>query len=262
MLEKSVSNNDTNEDKKKYRRFIIILLILLFISWVFIIDSGIAKMKSDKKNKADIFEIQCGTNCDCDLDGPNHNVNPPGEDLDGDNQSPDDDQTPSDDNNGEGNDIPTGGEENGEIDVSDKNVKWRNSDIYHLNNKLKIFENPVYDGESIIAPLSSNTYKFIIKNATGYVVDYKLDFLEENQYNINMKYRLRKNGYYVAGNEEEWVSYEKLSVVFENISKGNVDNYELDWKWFESDNDTQIGAVDANYILTISITAVDSTKYE
>mgnify|MGYP004664816123 CR=1 FL=1 len=273
--------NDAKETRTKYRRFIAILLILLLISWVFIINYGIARMKADQKDKkGDIFEIKCDNGCDCDKDGPSHDVKPPKADSDdnkddnpgtddGNNDKPgtedgNNDNNGNDDNNGsdnKGDDTPVDGKQE-EIDVSDKNIKWENGSIYQTTTKLNIFENPVYNNEKIIAPTSSNTYEFMVKNGTGYVIDYRLGFVEENPFNINMKYRLRRNGYYVVGSEDEWVSAKDLTSEFENISKGNADNYELDWKWFESDNDTKVGTSNATYELSISITAVDSTIYE
>ena len=108
--------------------------------------------------------------------------------------------------------------------------------------------------EEKIAPESSNTYKFVVKNNTIYNVKYAINFIEENDYNINMKYRLRKGNEYVVGSDDEWVSYNELNLKDINLATSKSETYYLDWKWVSSENDTQVGsAEDAGYKLSIEI---------
>ena len=51
----------------------------------------------------------------------------------------------------------------------------------------------MYELTDVIAPESSNTYQFVVKNGTEYNLKYKIDFIENNPYQINMKYKLKKN---------------------------------------------------------------------
>lgn len=140
----------------------------------------------------------------------------------------------------------------GKVEAYDSNAVWESE------SKLRIFENPVYMMDSIIAPLSSNSYQFVIKNTISDEVVYDLKFSEVNNFNINMKYRLKKNDQYVVGSDNEWVTYEKLNLTLNNISTDSEDVYILDWKWFESNNDTEIGSVNSDYQLNIILSATQS----
>ena len=78
-------------------------------------------------------------------------------------------------------------------------------------------------------------------------------FDEKNIHRINMKYRLLKGTEYVIGNEKNWVTYDKLKLVNAFINSNNSETYYLEWKWFSSDNDTEIGeAINVNYELKIN----------
>ncbi len=149
---------------------------------------------------------------------------------------------------------PTGNVEYFEVDcncnnsglqVSDELLTWR------AINKLNVFKNPVYKMEEIIAPGSSNSYSFVIKNNSDCDLTYSLTFLEKNEFEINMKYRLKKNDAYII---EDWVSGDELVSDEEVLKRGKDDKYVLEWKWFDHSNDTSIGAIeDSTYSLSIEI---------
>ena len=140
-------------------------------------------------------------------------------------------------------------EDNDTIDFN-SNSKWESTNV------LNLFSNPFYEGENIIAPLSTNAYQFVIRNSTNYQVKYNINFVENNKDNINMKYRLKKNGEYIAGNEKEWVTYEQLNIKSRNLNVNESDTYYLEWKWFESENDTEVGIdIEAMYSLNIELSA-------
>lgn len=129
--------------------------------------------------------------------------------------------------------------------VTDEHLQWQSS------NNLKIFENSMYENKSIIAPGSSNSYNFVVRNNTDYMVSYKVRFTERNESNINMKYRLKRNGNYVS---DDWVSYQELSKSGMLISKGGKDDYILEWKWFDdNEQDTKAGIDGLDYSLVINI---------
>lgn len=139
--------------------------------------------------------------------------------------------------------------------VSDnEKVKWQD-DI-----DLNIFE----DSTSIskvrgkIAPESKGTYKFIVNNGTQYNLKYSISFAETNQYNMNMKFKLKKGNTYII---DHYVSYNQLSVENATLNSRSSDTYYLEWKWVgdDDDNDTQIGknakSNDIKYGLKIEIEA-------
>lgn len=141
-------------------------------------------------------------------------------------------------------------ENDGKIKIIDRNITWG------LFSDINIFEDSLYDNRNLIAPGSTNTYKFIVRNRTGLTLDYDIYFEECNTYQINMKYRLISDGKYLAGDEENWVTFDKLYQAERNIKHSINDTYYLEWKWFDSDNDTSIGTTPgANYKLRINLKA-------
>lgn len=211
---------ENNKDKViKLSLIIVIILLMLFIIYLLL------GKESDKKLKpsgnVDIFEINCNLDCDCDND----------------------------------NTKPVFGE-NGNLDnfdILENGISWDKS------KELNIFANPMYEMENKVAPETTNFYQFVVKNGTNYNVNYSINFDEENDYRINMKYRLLKNNEYVVGDEKNWVTYDKLNVKDAFINSNNSETYYLEWKWFSSDNDTKIGeAIDVNYELKINIKAMQT----
>lgn len=136
--------------------------------------------------------------------------------------------------------------------VSDDALIWRSL------NKLNVFQNPLYRMDEVIAPGSSNSYNFVIKNNSDCDLIYSLSFLENNQFDINMKYRLKKNDEYII---DDWVDGDELSSSEAVLDSNKQDQYLLEWKWFDSDNDTAIGALtDAVYSLSIEIVGKKNIK--
>ncbi len=132
------------------------------------------------------------------------------------------------------------------------------SDNYSIwgNKKLRIFSNPAYEYTSKIAPNSSNSYVFVVRNNNDFDIVVDFDIVEENTHNINMKYKLRSKGTYLVGNESAYEDVSKLNQKNITIKAKESISYILDWKWIDSDNDTEIGEkIDANYKLTINIGA-------
>lgn len=155
--------------------------------------------------------------------------------------------------------IPTGSSDifNINVDVGDKNIEApkfeeQNSELgrvfasdkngeYIYQQKLNIFSNPAYQMKAIVAPGDTNEYRFVIKNNTKQDIIYKIKMTEINEYNINMKYRLKKNNTYVIGDKTTWVTSNEL--ILENIYLNNNDysTFSLEWKWFDGENDNYIG---------------------
>ena len=140
--------------------------------------------------------------------------------------------------------------EQGEIEVFDNEktpVQWNGA------TDLKIFSNSIYAIPDIIAPESSNTYQFIVRNSTKYKIKYNINFVENNPYHINMKYKLKKNDTYVI---DHYVSASELKAANYLLNSNQNDTYYLEWKWISSSNDTEIGHTpNANYRLSIEVKA-------
>ena len=79
---------------------------------------------------------------------------------------------------------------------------------------------------------------------------------EENNWNINLKYKLKQDNIYIVGNKDTWVDVKDLDV--KNIISTNQSEhvYTLEWYWEDAENDTEIGeASNVNYNLKININA-------
>jgi hypothetical protein len=71
---------------------------------------------------------------------------------------------------------------------------------------------------------------------------YRVEMYDQTQYKVNLKYRLKRNGEYILGSDNSWVTSSELITNFSRINSGTSDKYSLDWKWFDDDyNDTIAG---------------------
>ena len=132
--------------------------------------------------------------------------------------------------------------------VSSKLIRWNST------NELRIFNNPVYNMAPKIAPGDSNIYQFVVSNNTPYNVRYSIKFREENDNNLNIKYRLRKGNSYIAG-INGYIDYNELDQNEINLNIGEKDTYYLEWKWLGTDNDNDVAGIQAAYSISIEIEA-------
>lgn len=209
--------------KNKIINFVLsLIIVILLLIIIYLLLKSVENKKLKPSGNIDIFEINCNYNCDCDNEDENNSEQVFGET--------------------ELEDI---------LDISDNNISLQST------NKLNIFSNPMYEMDNKIAPESTNFYQFVIRNNTNYEVKYNIDFNEVNEFKINMKYRLIKNDEYIVGDEKNWVTFEELKLNDVNLTTKDSDTYYLEWKWFSSNNDTEIGEKGyANYSLKINMKAV------
>lgn len=141
--------------------------------------------------------------------------------------------------------------------VEDKEIVWENNSI------LGIFKNPKYNMRNIIAPGSTNSYVFYVSNKMGFDLNYIINFSEENDMKVNMMYKLKRENEYIIGDENTWVYYDQLHIDY-NIENEGKDKYVLEWKWVDSDNDTEVGINHAGeiYKLKIDICATQISGFE
>lgn len=233
-------------DKKRNKIIdIIIKVILIIIIIILLIHDCMLNNNSKKKEKVptgnvDIILINCEDKNVCKREK---------EDKKDDNKS-------NNDSNSNNKTIPT----NSETDITtDEKITVLDSDIvWDGNIQARIFTNSMYKLEDVIAPESSNTYQFVVKNGTNINLKYNINFIENNPYNINMKYKLKKNDTYIV---DHYVSPSEISIK-DYLLKGNEnDTYYLEWKWISSDNDTKVGKTpNANYELKIEVKAESTNE--
>lgn len=224
------------EDNKKRERniinAIIIIIVFLIILFLLVRHLGVIEVKVPTGN-VDIFDItiigkDCNGNC-CNCGGScNQNCN-----------------CANCNTCQNGNKVMEG------ITIFDEKVEYSNQ------TPLNIFSHKSYAVKNdVIAPGTENSYQFIIRNNNDFAISYNLQIDEINDYNINMKYRLKRDGKYVLGSDKNWITVDELEQSGIVLANDSYNVYTLDWKWFESDNDTQIGKnIEANYELNIEFFA-------
>ena len=244
-----MKKNNKENNKKNILNLIIEIILIVIIILLLVHDCRLQKINNEYKNKkiptgnVDVIEIMCdssSTKCK---------------------KEPKDDASDGSSTISAINTIPknSGSTKDETSDASEKDEKLEGfivDDDYTITwngtQNLKIFANPAYEFMEKIAPESSNTYKFVVKNKTSYNLKYKITFVETNPHSINLKYKLKKNGSYI---KSDYVSYNDINIKDQVISANGEDTYYLDWKWISSSNDTQIGKIQANYKLNIEVEA-------
>ena len=118
----------------------------------------------------------------------------------------------------------------GKVFVDDINGNY----IYQQN--LDIFKNAAFKYTNKIAPGVANTYHFTVHNSSQMNLQYYVEMYEDSQYQVNLRYRLKRNNSYVIGNDDTWVTANELKTAFQYIGESSSDSYSLDWKWFDHDD--------------------------
>ena len=252
-----IEENKREKEKKDERlvgMIILILIALIIIIFLIIHCFGLIKHKPlIPTGNVDIFDIIFGngmscSNCNC---GCNNGQKNPECKCDSPECVCNGMNLPMTDEESSNVEYKTGNGTLGGVEVFDKDVK------YSTDTKLNIFkQTSYYVVDDKFAPTSENSYQFVIRNHNNFNIKYDLGITETNDYNINMKYRLKLNGKYVVGDNNNWVTANELNRYNIGLANNSYDVYTLDWKWFESSNDTQVGTdIDSYYTLKLKITA-------
>ncbi len=257
------------KEKKNEKNFIIMILILIaliIIIFLLIRNLGFIEHKPQiPTGNVDIFDIifqqSCNNSCcknngincnECDICNKNNiNCGTFGDNNNNNNGNSNNKNNNDNSNNNNNSNPPIIEDKQDELEVYDNETK------FSQNTPLNIFTNTTYYvvGDKI-SPSSENSYQFVIRNNNGFNINYDLELNEDNKYNINMKYRLKLNGEYVSGSDDEWLTYDEINQYDVKLSANNYNVYTLDWKWVESENDTEVGTnIDSNYKLELKITA-------
>ena len=250
------------KDKKDMRDIIIKIVLIIIIILLLIHNCSLLKKKGKEKvpsGNVNIIEIICEDDNKCDVN-PDENkkdtvtADSQTETSNGKRESTGNTEksnrnTTSGTSSSTTNDTANNVEEDDEkeeVTIFDSDVKWMDT------TQLKIFTDSVYRLEGKIAPESSNTYQFVVKNSTKYKLNYNISFIETNPHHINMKYKLKKNDTYLV---DHYVSFDELNVSEQILNSKTNDTFYLEWKWISSDNDTEVGNIQANYALKIEVKA-------
>ena len=138
----------------------------------------------------------------------------------------------------------------GTLIVHDEEVQYGNNTTVNI---FKHFNEHRVDNR--IAPEDSDVYSFYVRNNNPFDIIYRFSFGEINNDRINLKFRLKKNGNYIIS---DWVTGTELAASNMELGSKKYDKYELEWKWFEADNDTEIGEKEmASYYMDVFFYAVE-----
>jgi hypothetical protein len=263
-------------ERKMDKKLIIIMILLVIIAFL-IYKLRIGEIEYQNlvpTGNVDVFDI--GFNCCCNDKDKDDVVVPglPGNDTskkddtkkdnkhdnkqDNNESNKDSSNNSNNEENNEGNTVTPGGdipifdEETDAHEIDKIFVDDKNGD-YIYQQKLEIFNNPAFEYTNKIAPGVSNSYQFVVHNSSDQNLMYYVEMYEITEYKVNMKYRLKRNGNYVLGDNNHWVSASELKTELTRINKESSDRYTLDWKWFDDDkNDTKAGKyMTENYNLNI-----------
>ena len=120
---------------------------------------------------------------------------------------------------------------------------------------IPIFYNEQF-GDRLALPGTKSAYRFRFINNNAHALRFSFTFREENDYGIEMVYSLRRDGAYIAGGEDAYVTAPELSFVGFTIEGGSESLFELCWYWKDNDPvDTNAGENEAIYRLNIEFNA-------
>ena len=125
---------------------------------------------------------------------------------------------------------------------------------WEAQSDLKVFFNERF-GDSVIVPGMHGAYRFVFENRNADAVEFSLAFAEENEYGIELVYRLERDGVYVSG-AGGYVGVEELGVSGMTVEAHSATVFELQWFWRHNDAaDTAAGEAEASYLLHIALQA-------
>lgn len=127
------------------------------------------------------------------------------------------------------------------------------TDWKYIEN-LPIFENDYFDREAIL-PGMRGEYRFILENCNDYALTYAIACTEENDFEIDIRYRLMRDGHHLAG-EEGYEETEALHFEELTIEANSSAFFVLEWYWADDDPiDTEAGENGAEYTFTFAVEA-------
>ena len=122
------------------------------------------------------------------------------------------------------------------ISLTDTNMQIDKEARLDIFGRKDATKEQIIDGYRVIAPGSSGTYKFSIKNTTESNMVYDIKFEDMMTSYVNMKYRLKIDNIYIKGSDTEYVDLSDLNVSNIIVPKNSTNIYTLEWCWV-SDNE-------------------------
>ena len=147
--------------------------------------------------------------------------------------------------------------------VKPKDIYISDTDGITLNEQWDIFGKT--ENDKIVMPGKKGVYYFSIHNTNYFDIVVTISFEDDNDHNIPMKYRLRKNALtYLKGDSKTYLDAEDMTTKEIVIPARSHVTLALDWYWDENidDNvDTNAGlSGDGIYTVYVNIFAEEKTK--
>lgn len=123
-------------------------------------------------------------------------------------------------------------------------------------HNIPVFFNKAF-GDTVIAPGHSGSYAFTFENRNANGLVFSFNFDEDNHHNIDLRYRLKRDGSYIAGGSEA-LTVQQLSQFTQQmtIEANSNSMFVLEWEWLHNDEtDTIAGESQATYTLHIAFSA-------
>lgn len=132
--------------------------------------------------------------------------------------------------------------------IAEEGKSWEDT------KNLKVFFNEKF-GDAVIEPGMKGSYAFTFENRNENALIFNLAFTETNPYGIELLYRLKRDGAYVAG-ADGYVNVGGISCNDLTIEAASSTVFELEWFWRDNDEtDTEAGENEAQYTLNIKFSA-------
>ena len=131
-----------------------------------------------------------------------------------------------------------------------------NGQEWTQNGNLRIFYSNQYGTSSFIAPGDTGEYRFVVKNANAYPIEYAITLQEYNENEFSLRYRLRGDTYVIGG--DGYKDIDTITIPTKRLEAGQSMLYRLSWFWdpdVDDELDTLNGQYQSEYRINISINA-------
>ena len=249
---RSQSKNEYTKDYRMIRRIKDIVILVFFImTYVNIFMIGKVNYKSGDSNN-DKFAMNTVPEQNIVKNNVDNNVN---NNLQNDiNNNVNNNVNNNSRNNSNSNSNNNSNSGSNEIIDSDINfVVTEDSKSWNQIGNLGIFKN-AYSNSNKIYPGISGKYEFKVENKSDFYINYKINMEVLSNYNVNLKYKIIKNGEYL---NTEYKYINEINIPNYDLANGSKDTYIIEWKWIDNDSADTLAGQNADlvkYSLKISIT--------
>ena len=159
-----------------------------------------------------------------------------------------------------------------ELDAFDENVSWETQTDVDLFRTSYLGENGEItvqsaNGDKLIAPGTSNSYHFSLRNTGNVSMDYTLNLegvFELSNRELPFQVRLSRGNDWIVGGDTQWVSIDEMNEVYEKdtLGVGRYITYTLEWRWpFENEDEDMRLLHNVNDTLLGNISASSNTNF-